>query len=414
MTRTSTRISTYLESEIARGAFPGAQYVIGEAGHIVFEAALGHAVVEPERIAATLDTIYDLASLTKPLVTALLAVILDERGLWDLRAPAADYLSELRQCKRRVTLTELLTHTSGLPNWRPLYLETAQPAAVPAYIAGLIDEVSGATMLPVVYSDLNYILLGAALERITGMKLDRLARQEIIEPLALTRTAFNPPPEWKREIAATELGQSFEHANAACDAENRGRADAEKDDAGTGGRGDAEKEEANDQRTIIPASPRPPVPASPIRVPASYLWREGVIWGEVHDGNAHYFGGVAGHAGLFSTAREVFQIASQSLRGSRLVSERGLNWLTENLTPGRLTARSIGWVLAATADCSAGAALPPTAIGHNGFTGTSVWMDAEAQRVFVLLTNRVHPHIGPIDMKGVRQRFNTLAVEALG
>src|SRR4051812_44091328 len=149
MTRTSIRISTYLESEIARGAFPGAQYVIGEASHIVFEAALGHAVVEPERIAATLDTIYDLASLTKPLVTALLAVILDERGLWDLRAPAANYLSELRPCKRRVTLTELLTHTSGLPNWRPLYLETAKPAEVPAYIASLIDEVSDATMLPV-------------------------------------------------------------------------------------------------------------------------------------------------------------------------------------------------------------------------------------------------------------------------
>ncbi|MFL6276729.1 MAG: serine hydrolase domain-containing protein [Blastocatellia bacterium] len=405
MTRTSTRISTYLESEIARGAFPGAQYVIGEAGNIVFEAALGHAVVEPERIAATLDTIYDLASLTKPLVTALLAVILDERGLWDRRAPAADYLSELRQCKRRVTLTELLTHTSGLPNWRPLYLETAQPADVPAYIAGLIDEVSDAGMLPVIYSDLNYILLGAALERITGMKLDRLARQEIIEPLALTRTAFNPPPEWKREIAATEVGQSFEHANAACDTESRGRTDAGRDDAGTRRHGDAEKEEANNRRTTT-ASVHP-------LVPNSYQWREGVIWGEVHDGNAHYFGGVAGHAGLFSTAREVFQIASQSLRGSRLVSERGLNWLTENLTPGRLTARSIGWVLAATTDCSAGDALPPTAIGHNGFTGTSVWMDAEAQRVFVLLTNRVHPHIGPIDMKGVRQRFNTLAVEAL-
>ena len=125
MTRTSSSISTYLESEITRGAFPGAQYAIGEAGDIVFEAALGHAVVEPERIAATPDTIYDLASLTKPLITALLAVICDERGLWDLRAPAADYLSELRQSKRRLTLIDLLTHTSGLPNWRPLYLETA-------------------------------------------------------------------------------------------------------------------------------------------------------------------------------------------------------------------------------------------------------------------------------------------------
>ena len=138
-----------------------------------------------------------------------------------------------------------------------------------------------------------------------------------------------------------------------------------------------------------------------------------MIWGEVHDGNAYFLGGVAGHAGLFSTAREVFQIANQCLPGSRLVSASGLDWFTNNLTPGRETARSIGWVLASTPDCSAGAALPPTAIGHNGFTGTSVWMDAERGRVLVLLTNRVHPRIGPIEMKGVRQRFNTLAVEAL-
>jgi serine-type D-Ala-D-Ala carboxypeptidase len=394
MTRTSSSISTYLESEIARGAFPGAQYAIGEAGDIVFEAALGHAVVEPERVAATPATIYDLASLTKPLITALLAVICDERGLWDLRAAAADYLSELRQSKHRLTLIDLLTHTSGLPNWRPLYLETAQPADVPAYLAGLVDEVSEAAPLPVVYSDLNYILLGVALERVTGMTLDRLARQAIIEPLALQRTTFNPPKEWKREIAATERGQSFECANA-----DELRAEGQRD------RG----VEGNGVEPIISSAPPPLCPSAP-----SHNWRDQIIWGEVHDGNAHYLGGVAGHAGLFSTAREVFQIANQFLRGSQLVSERGLWWFTENLTPGRPTARSIGWVLAATADCSAGAALPPTAIGHNGFTGTSVWMDVAARRVFVLLTNRIHPGIGPIDMKGVRQRFNTLAVEALG
>jgi len=388
MAHTSTIISTYLESEIARGTFPGAQYAVGAGGEIIFEAALGHAVIEPERIMATLDTIYDLASLTKPLVTALLAVILDERGIWDLRAPAAEYLSELRQSKRPLVLTDLLTHTSGLPNWRPLYLETNDPADVPAYICSLIDDLADAKALPVVYSDLNYILLGMAIERLTGMRLDRLAQQEIIEPLALKRTMFNPPPELQREIAATEHGQSFEHANAAAEGE----------------KAKAEKEE----KEAIPYSPASLFPVSP-----SHTWRDGVIWGEVHDGNAYYLGGVAGHAGLFSTAREVFQIANQFLPGSQLVGESERRWFTENLTPGRETARSIGWVLAATNECSAGAVLPPTAFGHNGFTGTSVWMDGAARRVFVLLTNRVHPRIGPIEMKGVRQRFNTLAVEAL-
>ena len=389
MAQPSITISTFLENEIARGAFPGAQYAVGERGEIIYEAALGHAVIEPERIAAALDTIYDLASLTKPLVTSLLAVIFSERGLWDLRAPAAEYLTELRQSKRRVSLADLLTHTSGLPNWRPLYLETGDPAEVPAYIAGLITEVADAETIPVIYSDLNYILLGTAMERLTGLRLDRLAQQEIIAPLDLKRTMFNPPPELKREIAATEHGQSFEHANADCDVEMRRRTDAETDDY-----------------MLTGAQPADSSPA------ASHQWRDGVIWGEVHDGNAHYLGGVAGHAGLFSTAREVFEIAGQCLPGSRLVSG-GLRWFTENLTPGRDTARSIGWVLAATKDCSAGAALPPTGFGHNGFTGTSVWMDGAARRVLVLLTNRVHPHIGPIDMKGVRQRFNTLAVEAL-
>jgi CubicO group peptidase (beta-lactamase class C family) len=378
MAHTSTTISSYIESEIARGAFPGAQYAVGEAGEIRFEAALGYSVVEPERIAATLDTIYDLASLTKPLVTSLLSVMLYERGVWDLYAPVADYVSELRQSKRRLTLVDLLTHTSGLPNWRPLYLEVSDPADVPAYIARLVDEGPNVETLPVVYSDLNYILLGVALERVTGQRLDRLATREIIAPLGLKRTMFNPPPELKREIAATEHGQSFEHANADCDAEMRGR---------------------NDTARVVNAAP--------------HQWRKGIIWGEVHDGNAHYLNGIAGHAGLFSTAREVFQIANQCLCGSRLVSEAALGLFSQNLTPGRETARSIGWVLAATTDCSAGAALPATAFGHNGFTGTSVWMDEPSRRVFVLLTNRVHPRIGPIDLKCVRQMFNTLAMEAL-
>jgi serine-type D-Ala-D-Ala carboxypeptidase len=387
MAQASTTISEYLDSEIARGVFPGAQYAVAEAGEIIFEAALGQAVVEPERLAATLDTIYDLASLTKPLVTAMLSVIFAERGLWDLHAPVADYLSEFKTRQKRLRLIDLLTHTSGLPNWRPLYLEVSDPADVPGYIASLSDDAVDTKTQPVVYSDLNYILIGMALERLAGARLDRLAQREIIEPLKLKRTMFTPPPELNREIAATEYGQAFEQANAADDIETRRPADAKNGTAAT------------------PTGANPAVP---------YIWREGIIRGEVHDGNAYYLGGVAGHAGLFSTAREVFQLASQSLPGSQLVGETGLRWFSENLTPGRDTARSIGWVLAATADCSAGPALPPTAIGHNGFTGTSVWMDGDRRRVLVLLTNRVHPRIGPIEMKSVRQHFNTLAVEALG
>jgi CubicO group peptidase (beta-lactamase class C family) len=203
MTRSSKKLSDCLQAQIARGSFPGAQYVVGQDRRIISEGALGFAVVEPERIAVTPDTIYDLASLTKPLVTSLLAVIFAGLGLIDLSAPVGDYLSEFdEKRKRHVTLTRLLTHVSGLPNWRPLYLETTDSAHVPAYISGLLDDSSGTEAAPLIYSDLNYILLGCVLERVSGERLDRLAQKKIFGPLGLKRTMFNPPPELRREIAA--------------------------------------------------------------------------------------------------------------------------------------------------------------------------------------------------------------------
>src|SRR6185369_11542411 len=381
MTNASQIISSYLQSEIERGSFPGAQYAIGEDQTIIEEDALGLAVVQPERVPTTLDTIYDLASLTKPLVTALLIVKFSERGLLDLNAPAARYLSELNEAgMRAITLLELLTHTSGLPNWLPLYLEARTIEEVPGTIARLLLEPQSAGLADVIYSDLNYILLGFILERVSGEKIDRLAEREIFNPLGLKKTAFNPPPQWLREIAATEQGQHFECANAAALARSSGAS----------------------------TQPRPVSSAGD-----SHRWREGIIRGEVHDGNANFMGGVAGHAGLFSTAREVFRIANQSLPGSKLLEPESLHLFRENLTPGRSTARSIAWVLAETADCSAGPALPRTAFGHNGFTGGRIWVDPDKRRVLVLLTNRVHPRVEPIDMRDIRRRFNALAVERL-
>jgi CubicO group peptidase (beta-lactamase class C family) len=370
----SRKVYEYLQSEIEHGSFPGAQYLIGEGGEVTAEGALGHASIEPERRLSTVETIYDLASLTKPLVTSLLLVKMYERGLLDLDAPVGDYLDEFKSRSGSnesgvITLKRLMTHTSGLPNWRPLYLECRDRKDVAPFIARLARDEQGAPQL--IYSDLNYVLLGFALERATGERLDRLAEREIFMPLGLKDTMFNPPPELRHRIAATERGQQFERANAIADAG---------------------------------------VPASR---PEGYGWREGVIWGEVHDGNAHFLGGVAGHAGLFSTAREVFRIANQFLSGSRLLKPESLPLFTENLTPGFDTARSIGWILCSTADCSGGPGLPPTGIGHNGFTGTSVWMDAARRRVFILLTNRVHPRVTGIDIKSIRQRFNMLARESL-
>jgi CubicO group peptidase (beta-lactamase class C family) len=133
----------------------------------------------------------------------------------------------------------------------------------------------------------------------------------------------------------------------------------------------------------------------------------------VHDGNAHFMDGVAGHAGLFSTARDVFRIANQFLAGSQLLKPESLHWFSDNLTRGCDTSRSIGWILAETPGCSAGPSFPPHGLGHNGFTGGSLWMDPARRRVFILFTNRVHPHVDPIDMREIRQRFNALAIETV-
>ena len=386
MPKISDIISSFLQAEIASGSLPGAQYVVGEELRIVAEDALGLAVVDPERIPATLDTVYDFASLTKPLVTALLTAGLADRGVLDLDAPLASYLSEFNDLeKREITLKRLLTHTSGLPNWRPLYLEAMNRSDVPAAIARILLEPKTAEARPdVIYSDLNYVLLGFVLERVTGDRLDLLAQREIFDPLGLKRTMFNPPPELLREIAATERGQEFEMANAIADAKARSWGES-----------------------AAVASPYHRVGVS------EAIWRRDVIWGEVHDGNANFMGGVAGHAGLFSTAREAFRIANQFLPGSQLLKPESLGLFTRNLTPGCATSRSLAWILAETPDCSAGPALPPTAFGHNGFTGTSIWIDPDKRRVFVLLTNRVHPRVDAIDMREIRRRFNALAVETV-
>src|SRR6185436_19337886 len=281
MAQDSETVSRVLQSEIERGTFPGAQYVIGEAGAIAAEGAVGLAVVEPEQIPATLDTIYDLASLTKPLVTALLIVKFAERGLISLEAPAGEYVSELdEEGKRHLTVGQLLTHVSGFPNWRPIYLEARNRDDIASALARIPTPVPA----DLLYSDLNYLLLGVLLERIAGERLDRLAAREIFEPLGLKRTMFNPPAELKRQIAATECGQVFEHGNADAELAANGRFEVG------------------------------------LQIPASgiYQWRDKVIWGEVHDGNAYFMEGVAGHAGLFSTAREVFRIANQFLTGSQL------------------------------------------------------------------------------------------------
>ena len=330
--------------------------------------ALGDAVREPEHIPASLDTIYDLASLTKPLVTGLLCARFVESGELRIDAPISSYLSEFdREDKSSITIRHLLTHTSGLPAWRPLYLLTSDRDKVIETIAG--EQLPNKPGERVVYSDLGFIVLGFLLQRLRGDTLKNLAQAQLFTPLQLTSTFFNPAQAMRTGVAACENGNAYERDMCERDFSSRSFGN----------------------------------------------WRTTTVWGEVHDGNAYFLGGVAGHAGLFSTAKETLKLANQFIAPqSQLLKAATCELFRLNLTEGLNEARSFAWQLAATKDSTAGSNLPPDAFGHTGFTGTSCWIDATRQRVFVLLTNRTHARELPFaNINSVRRQFHTLAVDAL-
>jgi CubicO group peptidase (beta-lactamase class C family) len=358
-----------LAERIAAGDFPSAVYIVAEGARVIFADALGHAVVEPLRLrAASLETIYDLASLTKPLMTGLLCARRVERGELDLDGSVARYLPEFDvDDKRAITLRQLLTHTSGLPAWRPLYILAGgeRERALRAIVDQPLEAAPGTRVL---YSDLGFITLGFLLERMNGASLASVAQQEIFAPLNLRRTFFNPEMTMRESVAACETGNKFERET--CGVEQA----------------------------------------------ASYAgWREHLIWGEVHDGNAHFLGGAAGHAGLFSTARETLKLAQQFLAGrTELLAPEICALFRTNMTEGMEEARSFAWQLAATKDSTAGPHLPQDSFGHLGFTGTSCWTAPSHERTFILLTNRTHAHALPfVNINSTRRRFHTLAWEAL-
>ena len=375
------QIDALLAGRIAAGDFPSAVYLVAERGRVRASGAHGFAVREPVRHAATGETIYDLASLTKPLVTGLLAARLVERGALELERTAAAYLPEFaRGAGRAITVRHLLTHTSGLPAWRPLRISTGnrRERVLEAITAAGLEYETGTR---VVYSDLGFITLGLLLEKICGAPIDELAAREIFRPLKLERTFFKPERAFLTGTAACELaGNAYER-----------------------GMCEAQEEEERPGETEARAES------------ASGAWREELIWGEVHDGNAYFLGGAAGHAGLFSNARETLRLAEQFIAArTELLAPETCTLFRTNMTPRLDEARSFAWQLAATPDSTAGVALPPDSFGHLGFTGTSCWIDAAHERVLILLTNRTHTRTLPfVNINGVRRQFHTLAVAAL-
>lgn len=365
----SPEISAFLQQHIDANDFPSAVYLVAEKGEIRFHDALGYAVVEPERIPARVDTLYDLASLTKVLVTTPLAADLMISGTLELDEPFLDYFDPLDAVdKRGITVREVATHTSGFKGWLPFYLLVSERSEVLGEILRTPLNHGGN---PVVYSDLNFMLLMFIIERLLDERVDEAARRMIFRPLGLSESdvAFNPLRDSLiTRIAASEHGNRYERQMCA----ELGFLDG------------FSKEQAN------------------------RYFRPGTILGEVHDGNAYFMDGISGHAGLFATAKDVLRIATYLLR------PEFREFFATNFTPGMNEHRSFGFELASTPDSTAGTLMSPQSYGHLGFTGTSLWIDPIKERIFVLLTNRTHNHPLPfVNINSVRRHFHDLAITRL-
>lgn len=328
--------------------YAGAVLLAGRGGTVALHRAIGKALrysaydentdtaVElpaEEQIAMAEDTVFDLASVSK-LFTSILAVQQIERGALALEAPVASVLPEFgRAGKQDVTVRQLLTHTSGFRAWIPLFREPTREARLERLWNETLASPPGAAYR---YSDLNLISLQLVVEKITGRSLDQLLHDEITAPLGMHRTRFNPPASWKPKIAATE---------------------------------DA-------------------------RLPWSGLDR-GLVWGEVHDENAYSFGGVAGHAGVFSCAWDLAILARTFLNdgaygGSRILAPASVDLMFTDFNtdfPG--DEHGLGFELYQ--HWYMGAMATPRTAGHTGFTGTSMVLDPTADSFLIVLGNSVHP-----------------------
>lgn len=367
-------IDRFLQSRIAAGDFPSAVYTITGDNETKFQNALGDASVIPERVKASTETVYDLASLTKVLVTATLIAKLVEARELSLDDSLGRFISEAKGTdKATLTIRQLLTHTSGFKAWLPFYAllgGSVEPNdRLDAVIKRIVEEpFENQPNSKVVYSDLNFLVLGALIERTMGMRLDAIALETIFTPLGLKYTGFNPTLSASM-IAACEEGNGHEQ---------RSCVDAGYDDS-------------------------------------AIVWRKDVIHGQVHDGNCMYLGGVAGHAGLFANVHEVGILGNQFIREfSTLFTSETCAFFSMNMTSQLNEHRSFGFQMASSPDSTASNRLSQRSFGHLGFTGTSLWVDPDRRRVFTLLTNRTHAHELPfVNINSVRREFNRLAAESL-
>ncbi len=350
-----------LDGFVTDGAFPGGVLAVGYHDQLAVHP-FGSLLRDAKAPKVTGNTIYDLASLTKVVVTTTSAMMLLQQKRLDLEAPVERYLPEFSLAAKsdpdpswraRITVRMLMLHDSGLPAHRDFYKEAQGHEAVLAKI--LVEPLVHEPGTQVEYSDLGFILLGEIIERLTGETLAQFAKGHIFAPLGMGDTTYNPPAALRARIAPTELDTDF---------------------------------------------------------------RKRLLRGEVHDENAFAFGGISGNAGLFSTAGDVAVFAQMLLNGGiyahhRLLARATIQEFTARQAIGN-SSRTLGWDVPTPPTSAAGRYFSPSAYGHTGFTGTSLWIDPERDLFVVLLTNRVNPTRANEQIRQARPAIHDAILQALG
>ncbi|WP_242107980.1 serine hydrolase [Luteimonas aquatica] len=359
-------VARVLDEAVASGAFPGGVIAVGHRGRLAMLRPFGRQTYAVDAPAVAADTLYDLASLTKVIATTTMAMMLVDQGRLDLDARVASYLPRFvdgpgqASDKDAVTVRQLLTHSAGLQATAQLYRDTQGRQAFLERIEAMPLAYRPGTESR--YSDLGVILLGEILERVSGVPLDTFAREQVFEPLDMRQTRFFPEPPPSDVLAR-----------------------------------------------IAPTERDP--------------WRGRVVRGDVHDENAYAMGGVAPHAGLFSTAGDLARFAQMLLYGGvlddaggarqRIVSHDTVALFTRRDGAVADSTRALGWDTRSPEGSSAGSLFSADAFGHTGFTGTSLWIDPERELFVVLLTNRVHPTRENNRIREVRPAVADAVVRAL-
>ena len=371
-----------LEAALAERAFPAASLAVTHRGQLIALKVFGNPVYEknhegaPSKLSLggdfdfpiTPTTIFDLASLTKVVATTTMAMILYERGLLELNASVVGIVPEFASDsgpsdarRREVTFRMLLAHSSGLPAYEKLFLKAHSREEL--LHAAFTTPLSADPDTRAEYSDIGFIVLGTALERIAKERLDVFCGREIFGPLGMSNTTFNPPTDMRPQIPPTA-----------------------------------------DERSDLPAPPSTNFHST---------FRNRIIQGEVQDENAFMLGGVAPHAGLFSTAENLARFAQAMLRGGAgIIRPETVSLFTRRESSPTGTSRALGWDTPSNPSQS-GKYFSASSFGHLGYTGTSLWIDPERQLSVTLLTNRTWPDCSNQAIKQVRPKFHDAVVEAL-